>query len=139
MRTATAFFGALLLVAALGIGWWSPIERTEPIEVGAIRPSAPEPEPEPSEVEPEPAAPISAEPVPEEPVETAEPELQADIFTTTANVRLRSGPSSNFGIVWTAPAGTRVRSLQVDGNWHFVTTAEYEGWIYNRYLSAQTR
>lgn len=137
MRTATAFFGALLLVAALGIGWWSPIERTEPIEVSAIRPSAPEPAP--SEPEPAPAAPISDEPVREEPVETAEPELQADIFTTTANVRLRSGPSSNFGIVWTAPAGTRVRSLQVDGNWHFVTTAEYEGWIFNRYLSAETR
>lgn len=137
MRTATAFFGALLLVAALGIGWWLPIERTEPIEVSAIRPSAPEPAP--SEPEPAPAAPASTEPVPEEPVEDAAPELQADIFTTTANVRLRSGPSSNFGIVWTAPAGTRVRSLQVDGNWHFVTTPDYEGWIYNRYLSAEAR
>jgi uncharacterized protein YgiM (DUF1202 family) len=131
MRAATAFFGALLLVAALGIGWWSPVERTEPIAVSSI-PSTPPAEP----AAPGPQLPASPgiEPVREEPVEVAAPETDADIFTTTANVRLRSGPSSNFGIVWTAPAGTRVRSLQVDGNWHFVTTAEYEGWIYNRYL-----
>jgi hypothetical protein len=123
MRAATAFFGALLLVAALGIGWWSPVERTEPIAVSSI-PRTPPAEP----AAPGPQLPASPgiEPVREEPVEVAAPETDADIFTTTANVRLRSGPSSNFGIV--------VRSLQVDGNWHFVTTAEYEGWIYNRYL-----
>ncbi|MBL0933264.1 MAG: SH3 domain-containing protein [Rhizobiaceae bacterium] len=137
MRTITALFGLGLVLAALVIGWWAPVDETPPPQLAVTRPV---PEDMVASVEPaeEPAVPPASEPAEPDPIESAATgEDDRDVFYTSANVRMRSGPSSNFAIVWTAPAGTEVRSLQIDGNWHFVTTAEHEGWIYNRYLSPE--
>lgn len=137
MRTITALFGLGLVLAALVIGWWAPVDETQAPQIAVARPV---PEDMVASVEPaeEPAVRTASEPTEPDPIESAATEEDdRDVFYTSANVRMRSGPSSNFAIVWTAPAGTEVRSLQVDGNWHFVTTAEHEGWIYNRYLSPE--
>lgn len=134
MRTLSAFLGFVLIVVAIGIGWWSPIERDVPPR--AII-AAQEAEQIPSQVEV--AAPsindaVAIEAVAEEP----EAEIPGEVFYTTANVRMRSGPASSFNIVWTAPVGTRVHSIQVDGNWHLVRTGEHEGWMYVRYMREGT-
>jgi len=136
MRTITALFGLGLVMAALAIGWWAPVEQPQP-PIASARP-VPQDMVVPVGPAAEPSAPPASAPAEPDPIESASTEDDdRDVFYTSANVRMRSGPSSNFAIVWTAPAGTEVRSLQVDGNWHFVTTAEHEGWIYNRYLSPE--
>ncbi len=122
MRGTMAFIGVCLLLTAIGLGWWSPIERREPVQE-RIAVETPPPIPEPVVHE---AVAEEAEPGPQE---------DGERLYTTANVRLRSGPSSNFNIVWTAPVGTKVRSMQVDGNWHFVATEGHEGWMFSRYLA----
>ena len=135
MRTITALFGLGLVVAALVIGWWAPVDEAQPPQIAVARPV---PQDMIVSVEPAENAPATStrEPAEADPIErAATAEDDRDVFYTSANVRMRSGPSSNSAIFWTAPAGTEVRLLQVDGNWHFVTTAEHEGWIYNRYLS----
>lgn len=135
MRTLSALFGLSLIIVAIGIGWWSPVERA-PLSREIASSQV---EPAPNVLSPAIARPatsngttaaIGVEPVAEEP--TAE--ISGDVFYTTANVRMRSGPASSFNIVWTAPAGTKVHSVQVDGNWHLVKADEYEGWMYARYM-----
>ncbi len=135
MRTLSALFGLSLIVVAIAIGWWSPVEREAPSrEVAAVRVEPAPDVPTPEVSAPEATAAIGIEPVAEEPVA----ESPGDVFYTTANVRMRSGPASSFNIVWTAPAGTRVHSVQVDGNWHLVKAGEYEGWMYARYMREGT-
>lgn len=132
MRTLSALFGLGLIIVAIGMGWWSPVERQALSPEIAAAPERPDIQ-DVAPAAPDPAlgltASVEPEPVAEEPQEIA-----GDVFYTTANVRMRSGPASSFNIVWTAPAGTKVHSVQVDGNWHLVKTADHEGWMYVRYM-----
>jgi uncharacterized protein YgiM (DUF1202 family) len=135
MRTLSALFGLSLIVVAIGIGWWSPIEREVPADPVIAAREEPEQSPPQVEIAAAPPVPSVTDAAPIEAVaEEPEAEIPGDVFYTTANVRMRSGPASSFNIVWTAPVGTRVHSIQVDGNWHLVRTGEYEGWMYARYM-----
>lgn len=132
MRTLSALFGLSIIVVAIAMGWWSPVEREAlSPQVAAVqeRPGIEEAAPLASSSMPSSTVSVTPEPVAEEPQE-----IEGEVFYTTANVRMRSGPASSFNIVWTAPAGTRVHSVQIDGNWHLVKTADHEGWMYVRYM-----
>ena len=67
----------------------------------------------------------------------AEEELQPPtVLYTTANVRLRAGPSTSAGIVRTVPARTEIRSRRQEGDWHQVRLGRDEGWIRRDLLSS---
>lgn len=123
-----------LLLMAVGVGWCSSREAPPPssertaIQVAPRTMAEPPREPSQSVVvpkAPEVIAPLAIAPVP-----------AAQTLYTTANVRLREGPTTDAAIVWTAPAGSEVRSVQVDGLWHYVTIAAYTGWMHGDFLAA---
>lgn len=55
---------------------------------------------------------------------------------TTANVNMRSGPSTRYPAVIVVPAGSRVdiRGCMSSANWCDVSAAGYRGWVSGSYL-----
>ena len=65
--------------------------------------------------------------------------MAADAFTT-ANVNLRNGPSTRYGVQATLPAGYPINVGQCQGSWCLINAGGYRGWISARYIAAgQTR
>ena len=119
-----------LVAIGLAIGWWNS---------GSEKPSTPPRPPPVSSSKPTTEAPAivpAALTIPEAPAAPSpEPQVAERTMFTTANVRLRSLPSTNSEIVWTAPAGTRVSATDIENGWHRVAAAGYGGWMHGDYLS----
>lgn len=58
-------------------------------------------------------------------------------YYTTAGVNLRSGPATSYGRITTVDLGERVQVAAKEGNWAFVKTGSYFGWISLDYLSTK--
>ena len=54
---------------------------------------------------------------------------------TTANVNLRSGPGTDYGIIKVLPKGTSVTVVAVFGNWVKVNVGSGSGFLYSKYVS----
>jgi hypothetical protein len=124
------------LAGLLGLAWLNSDDETKsPVRSGSaptIDRPAPRIEPERQEqralppsvtLSPPPAAPLIA------------PEPPSLTFYSTANVRLRAGPSTSTAVVWTVPAGTEVLSVGREAEWHRVRVRAYEGYIRGDFLS----
>ena len=55
--------------------------------------------------------------------------------TTTANVNLRRGASTNYGVIKVLAKGTSATVLSVNGNWVKVRSGDDTGWLYGKYIS----
>ena len=58
-------------------------------------------------------------------------------YYTTAGVNLRSGPATSYGRITTVDFGEPVQVAAKEGNWSFVKTGKYFGWISSDYLSTK--
>ena len=58
-------------------------------------------------------------------------------YYTTAGVNLRSGPATSYGRITTVDVGDPVQVAAKEGNWAFVKTGSYFGWISLEYLSTK--
>ncbi|MFD2599897.1 N-acetylmuramoyl-L-alanine amidase [Sphingobacterium corticis] len=56
---------------------------------------------------------------------------------TTTNLNLRSGSSTNHGIIRTLPKGTEVNVLSIAGAWIevFVCGSKLKGWVHSQYVN----
>lgn len=52
------------------------------------------------------------------------------------NVRVRSGPGTDYDIVTHASHGSKVDTYETVGGWTHVSTGRYSGWISSQYLSS---
>ncbi|MFL4476387.1 SH3 domain-containing protein [Paeniglutamicibacter sp. MACA_103] len=58
---------------------------------------------------------------------------------TTANLNLRTGPSTEYRILLTIPAGTTVKvSARASNGWYKVSYAGLTGWVSNSYVTTST-
>jgi uncharacterized protein YraI len=64
------------------------------------------------------------------------PAAQAAPGTVTANVNLRSGPGTSYGVVDVVRSGTQVDVEQCEGSWCYITKSGPDGWVSANYLSA---
>lgn len=55
--------------------------------------------------------------------------------STTANLNMRKGASTSYGIILTIPKGKSVTVLSVSGSWSNVTYNGKTGWVSNAYLT----
>lgn len=58
-------------------------------------------------------------------------------YYTTAGVNLRSGPATSYDRITTVDFGEPVQVAAKEGNWSFVKTGKYFGWISSDYLSTK--
>ncbi len=58
----------------------------------------------------------------------------AETAKTSANLRMRSEPGTNYDILDTLPKGTRVTILEQPGIWYKVTARNRTGWVHSGYL-----
>ena len=56
-------------------------------------------------------------------------------YYTTAGVNLRAGPATSYDRITTLDYGDKVQVAARDGNWSFVNTGKYFGWVSSDYLS----
>jgi hypothetical protein len=68
------------------------------------------------------------------PMSTGQSVAAAQVFYTTAKVRMRSRPSTNSTVVRTVAAGQPVHSIARQGEWHNVTVGAAIGWIRGDFL-----
>lgn len=80
-----------------------------------------------------PAEPVQAELPEEEPPEEEDPVY----MYSTGNLNLRTGPGSDFDIILTIPANSRVQVLNQDGNWYEVLYQEKSGYSAAKYLTEE--
>lgn len=75
-------------------------------------------------------------PATDPPPTTTPPAVVHTTFTTTANLNLREGPSTNDTIILTMPNGSTVEAIDEEptGNWYHVTFNGTEGWASGSYL-----
>lgn len=79
-------------------------------------------------------APAAAVPVPAAP--TPAPPAAVTTMKTTANLNMRSGPSTGYASVTVIPKGATVTLLEVKGDWKKVSYNGKTGWSSGKYLSA---
>lgn len=53
---------------------------------------------------------------------------------TNANVNLRKGAGTGYGVIKVVARGTTVTALAVDGNWTKVKAGSHTGWLYSKYV-----
>lgn len=86
-----------------------------------------------------PPAPAEPIPAPQVPAPAPAPEVQSKVYmTTTANLNMRSGPSTSYSIVKTIPRGTSVEITGTSGTWKKVVYGSYTGWCSGNYLTASS-
>ena len=54
---------------------------------------------------------------------------------TTANVNLRKGDGTGYGVIKVVPKGTSVTVVSVHGNWLKVKAGDSSGYLYSKYVS----
>lgn len=82
-----------------------------------------------------PTTPVTTTPPATDPPPTTTPPAPTT-FTTTANLNLREGPSTNDTIILTMPNGSTVEAIDETptGNWYHVKYQGTEGWASGSYL-----
>lgn len=55
-------------------------------------------------------------------------------YKTTARLRVRTFPSTAYGIRGTLSKGARIRVLQLNGDWCRINYNGYSGWVASKYL-----
>ena len=61
--------------------------------------------------------------------------VNASSYKTTANLNLRTGPSTNYGSVITIPKNTNIEYLGESGSWYNVKYGSKQGYVSNQYVS----
>ncbi len=127
-----------IIAGFFAIGWLSsgdpkPDAPTETHKPQSTSPSAPTAPKNSSPIAPSPPS-SRLSPTLLPPSKVEEP-AELRLFTTT-QVRLRASPSTAAPVVWTAPAGSDVISIQREHEWHYTTVSGYSGWIRGDLLSA---
>jgi uncharacterized protein YraI len=125
-----------LILIVLGVGWCSNQSGKSSPTVASTRPAIQAPVSVPANSEPafQPTQNVSVAP------RTVAPQASAaTTLYTTANVRLRTEPSTDAGIILTISGGSAVKSTRSDGLWHHVAYGNYSGWIRGDYLATDRR
>lgn len=126
-----------LVLIALGIGWCSNQSAQNNSNTASPR-----------STQPAPVSSAKSPPRPPEPVQPVQnvsiaprtvtpPAPVATTLYTTANVRLRTEPSTSAGVILTVSSGSEVKSTRMEGLWHHVAYGNYSGWIRGDYLATR--
>jgi uncharacterized protein YvpB len=59
-------------------------------------------------------------------------------YKTTANLNLRTGPSTSYGVILTIPQGKNVTYISQSGSWYKVTYNSHTGYVSSKYLTKVT-
>lgn len=59
----------------------------------------------------------------------------ASSYSTTANLNLRTGPSTNYGSILTIPKNSNIEYLGSNGSWYNVSYSGKQGYVSNQYVS----